>query len=352
MDFSLSFNAGPSVQAGLGISLASAYHFALGAYGWLKAKDRSKSLQEVLKVSGATLISSESYNIRHYIGVLSSQGQLQGVFVHDTQLLSVTLPKMSTALPEDTNMSCLRALVTSLLCFYDTDSCAAILIASIPTTLIKLDDPTVFEIDGPTAAIIREYVEAVAFEEDNNVLRQHVLKYVANSRSALKGANEADIQACEPIHSSDMRLTIGLVKWILLPALQRPSPNYPTRSLRVWNVATAMQFLGFELSPIGQTISSQSAYDRFRDDPPASQNFATVFLVTSQCGETDPMQAFGVKPVGYAGLRPQIMPTRAIPWSAFRHLAASDRRVNTQYLGGCLGFCFQGSSSVSVSPML
>jgi len=295
------------------------------------------------------MIPAQSFNLRHYPGVISARSQIHGAFIHNGQLLPTALPTASTAMSRDEAMTCLRALVTGLPSLYDTDATTAVLAASIPANLIRSDDNSVaFEIDGPALSALREYVEAVAVEVDNDLLRGHKLEYVSQRRSVLVGPN-AKIQACEPVHSSDMGLTIGLLKWLLAPAHKRPTVHYLTRSLRVWTVASILELLGFELSTRGQVALSAYDYRLLRNAALRPQEFASVFLVTSQIGQTDLMEVFGVKSVGYSGLRPQLMPVRAIPWSAFRHLSGSDRQVNTQYLADIWQYAFN-SARESVHP--
>lgn len=209
----------------------------------------------------------------------------KGVLIHNGELLPTVLPSSSANPSDDSALSCLRALVTSLLCFYDTDACTAMLVESIPSTMIQTSDSGEIEIDAPTTGIIRQYVESVAAEEDYSLLRDRVLSSVKGRRSALTGTSEQNIQACEPVHSSDMCLIIGAFEWALLEPARRPCMHYPTRSLRVWSVASAMQFLGFQLAALTQVVSMQEDFDLFSNKPPGAQNLATVFLVTAQCGK-------------------------------------------------------------------
>ena len=350
MSVSVGFNTGPLAQVGFSIPLDKAYQLAVGAYGWFKAGDRSKSLGQLFDVSSVTLAPSRSFNVRNYSSVLSSLNQIRGAFVNDNQLLPTALPRASTALSGDPAMVCLRALVTGLLSLYDTDATTTILVASIPGTLAKCaDEEAELEISSPIVAALREYIEAVAVEEDNNLLRQAVFEHVAQRRSALVGAPEADIQACEPVHSSDMNLTVGLLKWLLAPPEHRSVSHYPTRSLRTWTVASVLQFIGFDVSVLSHVVSSSTTYERFMNAAQGPREPASVFLVTWPHGKTDPMQAYNIKPSGYSGLRPRIMLIREIPWSAFRHLSGSDRPVNTQYLADVWQFAFKNAQE-SVSP--
>lgn len=351
MAVSFSFNAGPLAQIGFNVlSLDTAYHLAVGAYGWYKARERSQSLNEVWKIAGGELISTSSFNIEQYSLAISRNSMVQGIVIQQGQLLPTSLPRASTALPEDPGLACLRALVTGLLCFYDVEASLAILEAVIPTTLIQgnLEDSG-FTIAGPGLSALRDYLNAVAVEEDNNVFRKYLLDKVAKLQSNLTGAPLASIQICEPVHSNDMHLTIGALKWILLPVHNRISV-YATRSLRVWSVAAAMHILGFEVSASSKAVNSYAEYASFTLNTRLGDGvFANIVLVTGNYGETDQMQESNHRAAGYAGLRPQIMPVRGIPWSAFRHMSGSSSNVNTQYLVDVWSYSFT-QAKASVHP--
>jgi hypothetical protein len=352
MAVSFSFNAGPLAQIGFNVlSLDTAYHLAVGAYGWYKARERSQSLREVWKIAGGELISTSSFNREQYSLAISRNSMVQGIVIQQGQLLPTSLPKASTALPEDPGLACLRALVTGLLCFYDVEASLAILEAVIPTTLIERNpEDSEFTITGPGVSALRDYLNAVAVEEDNNVFRKSLLDNVAKLQSTLTGAALASIQACEPVHSNDMHLTIGALKWMLLPVHSRISVRYATRSLRVWSVAAAMHILGFEVSASSRTVNSHTEYASFASNTCLGDgSFANLVLVTGNYGETDQMQEFNHRAAGYAGLRPQIMPVRGIPWSAFRHMSGSSSHVNTQYLVDVWNYSFTEAKE-SVHP--
>ncbi|KAK0619062.1 hypothetical protein B0T14DRAFT_602962 [Immersiella caudata] len=148
-----------------------------------KAGEKSKSLhQQLFKISGRTLTPSSSFKTQQYSFVLSSRNQILGVFVRDGQLLPMALPRASTAFSEDPATVCLRAIVTGLLSLYDADATTAIITAFIPGTLARHpDERAEFDISPPVMAAFRddiEGIEAVAVEEDNNLLRQLVLEHV------------------------------------------------------------------------------------------------------------------------------------------------------------------------------
>ncbi|KAL5312811.1 hypothetical protein ACEPPN_019237 [Leptodophora sp. 'Broadleaf-Isolate-01'] len=352
MAVSFSFNAGPLAQIGFNVlSLDTAYHLAVGAYGWYKARERSQSLKEVWKIAGGELISTSSFDKEQYSLAISRHSMVQGIVIQEGQLLPTSLPKASTALPEDPGLTCLRALVTGLLCFYDVEASLAILEAVIPTTLIQRNpEDRQFAITGPGVSALRDYLNAVAVEEDNNVFRKYLLDNVGKLQSTLTGAAQASIQTCEPVHSNDMHLTIGALKWMMLPVQNRASLRYATRSLRVWSVAAAMHILGFEVSASSRAVNSHAEYASFASNTRLGDGaFASIVLVTGNYGETDQMQEFNHRAAGYAGLRPQIMPVRGIPWSAFRHMSGSSSKVNTQYLVDVWSYSF-AEAKASVHP--
>ena len=118
MSLAFAVNAGPLAQVGLEIaSLPAAYQLATGAYGWFKARERSKSLQELLSVSGGQLVSTSSFNLTLYKDIRTNHTAMQGVVVQDQKVQTTTLPKGSTAIPDNPGAACLRALTTGLLCF-------------------------------------------------------------------------------------------------------------------------------------------------------------------------------------------------------------------------------------------
>jgi hypothetical protein len=160
----------------------------------------------------------------------------------------------------------------------------------------------------------------------------------------------ASIQTCKPVHSNDMHLTIGALKWILLPVHNCGVVHYTTRSLRVWTVTAAMHMLGFEVSVSTRAVNSYAEYDSVASNTHLVDSaFANIVLVTGNYGETDQMQQFNHRAAGYAGLRPKIIPVRGIPWSAFRHLSGSSSKVNTQYLVDVWSYSFT-EAKASVHP--
>jgi hypothetical protein len=125
---------------------------------------------------GGEQISSSSFNREQYSLAISRHSKVQGIVIQDDQLLPTSLPKASTALPEDPGLPCLRALVTGLLCFYDVEASLAILAAVIPTTIIQRNhEDSECGIGGQVVSAIREYLNSVAVKEDNNVFRKYLL---------------------------------------------------------------------------------------------------------------------------------------------------------------------------------
>jgi hypothetical protein len=53
-----------------------------------------------------------------------------------------------------------------------------------------------FEIDGPIASALREYVSAIAVEEDNDLLRRDMLNYIVSCCLTIDNSAKAAVQAC------------------------------------------------------------------------------------------------------------------------------------------------------------
>ena len=86
---------------------------------------------------------------------------------------------------------------------------------------------------------LRQFVDAITVEEDCDDFRKYLLQEIRRQQFELTSTSIANIAACDPMQMrvNDMHLIIGLLKWALLSGSQRPTVNYPTRSLRVWSVA-------------------------------------------------------------------------------------------------------------------
>ncbi|KAL8801633.1 MAG: hypothetical protein Q9182_004318 [Xanthomendoza sp. 2 TL-2023] len=333
MSIAFAVNYGPLAQIGLEIaSLPTAYQLATGAYGWFKALERSKSLQELLAVSGGQLVSTSSFSFSLYKTVRTAQTSMQGVVVQGQKAQRTLLPKGSTAVPENSGIACLRAITAGLLLVYKTEAIVEILQDVIPNRLVQMSqDDTSLEIEGAILSSLKQWVSAVALEEDSDMFRKFLLELVAVRQLSMTGRPIAEILELEHPFANEIPLVIGVLRWILTPAHARESKNYPTRSLKVWTVATVMEILGFEIH--ADEVVAQSIHD-YEKSLLISHRFEAkprVFLVAMDGEKTDPTQLLHV-PRAWPSPKPQITMIRGIPWILFRHLRGRRDGVDTEYL--------------------
>ena len=348
MSIAFAVNAGPLAQVGLEIaSLPAAYQLATGAYGWFKARERSKSLQEMLSVSGGQLVSTSSFNLSLYKDIRNNHTAMQGVVVQDQKVQRTTLPKGSTAIPDNPGAACLRALTTGLLCLYETEAIVEILQNLIPFALVQLNqDDISLEIEGAVLASLRQWVSAVALEEDSDMFRKFMLETVAVKLSKMTGAEIDDIIDTDHNPVNELPLVMGVLRWILTPLHKRETKQYPTRSLRVWSVTSFMEILGFEVQAHPFVVQSIREYEsnlhysgRFGEAP-------RVFLVVSNVQETDFMEeSYVPRTLASDILKPQITMLRGIPWIAFRHLRGTHTVVGTEHLADIWKISFKSSKA-------
>lgn len=344
MSIAFAVNAGPLAQVGLEIaSLPAAYQLATGAYGWFKARERSKSLQELLSVSGGQLVSTSSFNLTLYKDIRTDHTAMQGVVVQDQKVQRTTLPKGSTAIPDHPGAACLRALTTGLLCLYETEAIVEILQDLIPYALVQLNqDDTSLEIEGALLASLRQWVSAVTLEEDSDIFRNFMLETVAAQQSRMTGVEIDDLMDMDHTSVNEIPLVIGVLRWVLTPLHKREVKQYPTRSLKVWTMASMMAILGFEVQGHPFVVKSIREYEsnlqfsgRFGESP-------RVFLVVMSAEATDPMPVMHV-PRASDSLKPQITMMRGIPWIAFRHLRGTHAEVRTEYLADIWKISFKSA---------
>jgi hypothetical protein len=343
---SLSFNvknAGPLSQVGFEIiSLNTAVQLATGAYGWWKAIERSKSLRQLLSVSGGELVGTSSFNYSAYRDLRTQYGIMQGVVVQDREVRTTALPKASTAVPDHAGTACLRALIAGILCLYEPDATVGILQDLIPYALVQLDqEDAVLKIEGPLLTSLKQWVSAVATEEDCNNFRDHLIRETAKKEAGLTGAPLDEIANLDRTTTVEVTHVIGVLRWMLTPLHRREFKQYPTRSLRVWTTAAIMGQLGFDIYAAPAVVRNLASYKsathqsyRFGEPP-------DVFLVVTTGGETDPMMLNEVPVLGDTALRPQVTMMRGIPWLAFRHLRGTSSKINIQYLVDVWTISFQ-----------
>lgn len=344
MSIAFAVNAGPLSQIGLEItSLPTAYQLATGLYGWFKAKERSKSLIESLSVSGGQLVSTSSFNLNFYRTIRSDNSSVQGVVVQDKKVQRTNLPKASTAVPNHSGTACLRALTAGLLCLYRPDAVVEMLQDLILYALIRLNqEDKTFEIEDALLASLRHWVSAVALEEDSDVFRTYLLDKLKTQHSRLTETVFDETKGMDHTSVNEIPLVMGVLRWILTPWHNRKVKQYPTRSLKVWTTASIMETLGFEVQV--DFVVSHSVYG-YQGNMQTQHRFgetASVFLVTMNGEETDPMPVKHV-PCAEDSPRPQITMMRGIPWIAFRHLRGNSDQVDTQYLADVWKMSFKSA---------
>jgi len=278
---------------------------------------------------------------------------VQGTAVKDGTLTSFPLPNASTAMEGDAAQICLRALTVALLCFFEPDTATHVLVASVPYGLLHYDqEGEDVKIEGPIYAAFRQYVKAVATEEDTDPIRQSLIRAVENNQARVSGASINEILSCNLLQTVDMPYSIGLVRWVLTSLHRRRHECYPTRSFTVWALATVLSELGFQVSASLWAVNNEDDYvaqissSRYRTGHP------DVVLVTASVGETDLMAVQPTAANPAVTYKPQVIPIRSIPWVAFQHLAGNDGTVNTQYLSDVWEYAFDQATRAVESPRL
>ena len=333
MDLAFNARAGPLAQIGVHIlTLDQVVQLMTGAYGWYKARERTRSLSQLLDAKGAHLVNTSSFDKRVYTQCRGEQGQILGVVVQEGTATSTKLPKASTANPEDPNQACLRALTTGLLCFFNTDATTSILAELIPVALLQMEQEDVtIQIDGPVLTGLKQYVTAVQTEEDSNTIRTELLELASNHQARFVGISLEDVLHCDSLDLCEAPYVIGCMKWMLTPQHKREPTQYPTRSLRVWSLAPIMKKLGFQIAASIEIVRTEEDYKRATASEQFIADCPEVILVATDVGPTDLCMS-NDQIVQEEESRPQITPLRGVPWLAFRHLRGSERRVNIQYL--------------------
>ena len=346
---SLSFNvdAGPLSQIGLELaSLTTAVQLATGAYGWFKAKERSRSLNQLLSSSGAELVATSAFNLTTYKSVRARHGPMQGALVKEGIVQSVSLPKANTSVPDHAGVACLRALTTVLLCLCSIEVTVTILENVIPACLLQYhQEGTSFEFDGPLLAGLKQWVTAIAIEEDTNPLRDSILKAALEKQCKLTKVALSELWALDMTNVSDAALMIGLIRWTLLPLHSRPMDKYPTRSLNVWTIAFILGELGFIVHASASVVYDPESYSELLSRISVFPSQPSVFLVLAKSGETDPMAVQKEIITGDDLPRPQPTLLRGVPWLAFRHLREPVNGYGAEYLAEIWSYSFQEARS-------
>lgn len=350
MELGFSVAAGPLSQISVSLfSVELAVQLATGAYGWWKVRDRSRSLSSLVSLKGAQISTTSTFNLLRYVD--RRKGCLvRGVARDPDGVLScVTLPNASTASSGDAGIICLRAVVCALLCFYNTTTVLEILISALPGTLYTSDQEGGNDtIDGPLLASLREFVKAAAIEEDSDNLRQRLQDVVDTRLPNITGATKKEVFECDQSLESDAPNFIGVLRWILTPAIKREQRVYPTRSLKVWTLALIMAHLGFEVFAAMHTVSSKKDFEVFVEKVGYQSTYQEVFLVTLNDVPTDPLAA-GSQRISTSS-KPRIGSIRSIPRIAFRHLSDSKSIANTKFLCEIWEYTFEHVLSLLEPP--
>jgi hypothetical protein len=240
-----------------------------------------------------------------------------------------------------------------LLCFYDCDTVTQILAETLPYGLLhNKQDGDNIKIDGPVLASFRQYVLAIATEEDANTLREELLRHMENKQAQVSGASLREIVSSDLLLAGDLPCSIGLVKWTITSVHKRCHECYPTRSLRAWALAFVLSELGFQVSASTLAVNSKEQYVLQVSDNSLRSGHPDVILVTASVGETDLMAPAPTRINVTAALKPRVIPIRSIPWIAFRRLAGKSSKVTTRYLSDVWEYTFDHTTRVTEIPRL
>lgn len=346
MNLSFSAKAGPLATIGFQlITLDQALQLATGAYGWYKARERTQSLAQLMTAKGASLVSTSTFSKQVYAANRITRSEMIGVVLQEGTFRSTALPKACTGLSDDPGVACLRALATGLLSFYSVDATTSLLADLIPTSLVQLDqDDAEVEFTGPLLAGLRQYVAAVAAEEDSDKFRSHLIDTRSRSQKELFQSEPPGVLFSDSSTDNiEAPVILGCLRWILTPLHKRDISQYPTRSLQAWLVTRVMEELGFAVHSSIEVLSSKQSYQQAMDADQILPEVAEVLLVTANVGPTDIWRVNDRITLADTDLRPQMTPLRGVPWLAFRNLRRSGRRVNTQYLVDVWNFSYKQS---------
>jgi len=349
MDTSLSLgftvNSGPLSQVNIDvISLRTAVQLATGVYGWFKGIERSQSLTQLLSASGAHLVTTTSFALEHYVGLREEHDAMRGVVIEKGGMRAVEMPKASTAISPISGVTCLRALTSCLLCLCTTEAATAMLQRLIPYALLQYEvEEETLEFEGPLLIGLKQWVSAVAVEEESNKFKEYLLRNVDQSLQQLQksdGVNEI-YSTTHLFDSGDEGLILGVLKWVLTPPHKRETSKYPTRSLRVWTAAAIMSQLGFTVRSAYWTVNNHENFERRMRETSACDSTFDVFLVVSHRinGHTDTMTEFMFVPEEIPLPRATLLLN--IPWLAFHHVShMNEPRLNAQFLRDAYKWAF------------
>lgn len=331
------------------ISLTTATQLATGADGWAKANERSEALIQLLSSRDGQLVSTSSFNAEQYRHARQEFNAMQGVLVENGVMTTVNMPKASTAVTKDPGITCLKALTSCLLCLCTQEMTTLLLQRLIPFKLIQHDyDDGSLDLEGSLVTGLRQWVSTVAVEEKSNKFQDYLFQCVDEHLARLAdpqvvSAFDEIRRATHHFHSGDEPLILGVLKWILIPKLDRSTSKYPTRSLRVLTAAVIMERMGFEVSPADWIASNQMEYSENMQLDPDDENASEVFLVTHNIqGKTDIMTEFVLGPP--ESPLPRATPLLNIPVYAFEHVKDFNNPIKEEYLRGAYKGAFTSAS--------
>jgi hypothetical protein len=244
-------------------------------------------------------------------------------------------------------------LTVALLCFFAPDTATQVLADILPHGLLNYaQEGEELKIEGPIYTSFRQYVKAVATEEDTDPFRQELLRTVETQQSHVSGVSLSEIVSCDLLQAVDVQHSIGLLRWAITPLHRRRHECYPTRSFKTWALAVVLSELGFQVSASLWAVNTKDDYHLRVSDARYRTGHPDVILVTTSVGDTDPMapQPTSIDPAFV--FKPQLIPIRSIPWVAFRHLGGNSGRVNTQYLSDIWEYAFEQATRATGFPTL
>jgi hypothetical protein len=335
------------------IDVNSAVQLAVGAYGWWKARERTLSLVEIVHANGGRLVPSMTFNLARYLAIREAS-EFRGIVWFDGRLESVPVPKASTAKMGDAGLLCLRAIVTALLVLYDVESTTAILAYIIPHCLINFDlecEPS--EAKGPFLATVKQFVTAVAAEEDCDTMKRKLRKQIDEAYNHLFPASMGPL-SLKCVQDIEIPIIIGILVWTLTSTAKRAETSYLTRSLVGWSLAVALSNIGFD-SGVSASSTLITSLDVYKDQCSRQGRamVSKVCLVTCNNIETDSLRPTpGVVRPRYPTPSAQIVAIRAIPTLIFRHLRHESSSIDVEGLCNIWEDAFDNASqSISVAQI-
>ena len=231
-------------------------YFANKALSWYSSREQAVSLEQTLQCCGTSLAAASTFNRKVYLALRRDYSCTYGVARGTSTTISrFRLPRASTAAEGDPGLLCLRAVTLGLLCFVDVDEVPAILKEILPSRLLHYEQESrdTTQIKGPLLAALIHYVKSIASEEGADRLRTRLLNDVDSQIRQITSLSLEELQGSEYPELGHM---VGILDWLLTPALKRQSGLYRTRSLKVWCLAHVLSELGFEVNVDCKAITS------------------------------------------------------------------------------------------------